>query len=479
MLVAFQTFAGDVLELHRLLKWCARLGPYPEHDALICADAATPYDKACEALKLAKAMFRTANITTNGESVIGWVEGPKSLFIKSCEVAAERGCPFLLMETDSIPLRRGWLDAVAAEYAGCGKPFMGYFYDCQQVGLPSRLMSGIGVYGIDIVEAFPAIRAGANWDVGMTEYVLPRAHSTKLIHHLWGSPEHKPSFARRAIPPDVFGLDQLPKDAVIWHRDKSQSLIRLLERQMFPAEFPTEPIAVCFNVHAGDIGLAVLHSKWLRQMGRQNQHKAYICHDSSCPIPPLNELHRELSAAFTSVEFFVYPRPPIPSYPQSANWAWQSIAHHMTHWKSPWFFFEADGIALKPDWLDQLQREYDEAGMSWMGSVVPHLGHVNGSAIYPPDAAHRMPRAMACLNDAWDMRAKDDMGTDRHDSKLFFHLWVLVNRMPRPLNEAGSEPPTNITAAEVQQWLPKEAVYVHRIKGSSLLEVLISGQFKP
>lgn len=480
MLVTFQVCHKDSAELVRLLEWCQRLGSYKGHDALIVADAATPWDQAMAALKIAKGLFRSATIITNEAPINDWVEGPKSLFIASAKYAAARGVPFLVMETDAIPLRAGWLDEIENEYrhAANTAQFMGHVYNCTNPGLPSVLMSGIGVYAPVIMNALPMIQAGRNWDVAMTDYVMPRAQHTKLIHHLWGEPNRPPTFARKGIAgTEVFGLDQIPPEAVLWHRNKDHSLIRLLERKLFPQAKP-ELITVCFNVHGGDVGMAVLHARWLRQMGRRNPQPALICHDASCPISEVGNLRRELEAAFEKLETFVYPRPPVAQYPASANWAWQCTAREMERRQGPWLWLEADAIALKPDWLDQLQAAYDAEGLPFMGPVVPHLGHVNGGAIYPADTPIRMPRAMAAIHEAWDMVGKADMGMSRHDATpLMFHLWTLVNRNAHPVG--GGDLPVGITAEEIRRWLPREAVYLHRIKDRSVLDLLLSGQFKP
>lgn len=223
--------------------------------------------------------------------------------------------------------------------------------------------------------------------------------------------------------------------------------------------------------------MAVTHSAWLRKLGRQHEHKAIICHDPSCPITALNALEINLRAAFTEVDTFVYGRPPIPGYPQSANWAFQNIALHMAKQKSPWFFFEADAIALQPDWLEQLQNEYEQCGQDWMGSHVEGMRHANGSMIYPADAAQRMPKAMHCSDQAWDYHGAEDYMGQCHNSRRMVHVWTLVNRMACPVG--GGELPANVTAAEISQWLPPGAVYLHRIKDDSLLRLLISGEFRP
>lgn len=472
MKVIFPCCDKDIGDLSRLLQWMARLGSYKNHEAIIVCDAATPFDQVMNARGQVGQMFGQARVIASERPVSGWPDGPNSLVrtaMKTCEP------PFLWLEPDCVPMRSTWLDEIASAYAQCGKAFMGHIYDCKQPGLPDKVMSGIAVYG----EKLPVLdQSPRAWDMDCAEMMVAGAH-TPLIHHFWGQPNLGPVFVSRRSehsPVNALTLEDIPKEAALFHRDKTHSLIRILERQMFPPQ--TEKIVVCFNVHAGDIGLALTHSEWLKRLGR-NSHKAIICHDPSCPVVALNKFEQNLRQCFEAVETFVYPRPPIPSYPASANWAWQSVAFHMTKQCSPWFWFEADSVVLRSDWLEQLQREYDAAGCSWMGPIVQHMGHLQGTAVYPADAALRMPRAMSCGADkAFDMEAHHDTLNDRHDaSHLLFHVWTLVNRAAYPVG--GGEVPVNITADELRQWLPRSAVYLHRVKDSSVVNLLLRGEFRP
>lgn len=471
MTVCLLTFAGDIAQTIALLEWIGELGGCRNHDLVLVADAGTPFDLASRALELGRVHFKTAKIITNKQSVKGWPAGCWSLFQTAIHHATE---PFLILEPDAIPLKSGWLDFIGSAY----RPgtFLGNIYDCKQPFMPERLMSGIAVYPANTKDLFPPIDTPQHWDVYGAGIMVANGADTPLIRHYFGQKDLPPFFVREKhpnSPANALTMDSIPSDCVLWHRDKTHSLIRLMRGAK------REKITVCFNVHAGDIALAITHSVWLRKMGARHEHKAIICHDPSCPVTSLNQLETNLRAVFTDLETLVYSRPPILGYPQAANWAFQSIALHMAAQKSPWFFFEADGIALKPDWLEQLQEEYDGCGASWMGPVVPHMGHLQGTAIYPHDAAQRMPRAMQTgEREAFDMAGRDETIHDRHDaSHLMFHLWSLVNRMAHPVG--GGEVPTNITASEISRWLPKSAVYVHRIKDDSALRLLISGEFKP
>lgn len=473
MLVALLLCEKDGALACDLLKWIGELGGCRNHNLLIVADAGTAFTDVIEARTIGAATFKTVSVITNGTSVKGWPAGCWSLFQTAIHNVKE---PFLILEPDAVPLKAGWLDEIANLYSRLEAPaFLGHIYECKQPFMPERLMSGIAVYPANTKDLFPAMPEPQHWDVFGAQIMTQLGSDTPLIRHHFGTKELPPIFVRQkhlgVSPVNALTLADVPDECVLWHRDKTHSLIRIL-RGVTPAK-----IVVCFNVHAGDIGLAVTHSAWLRKLGRQHEHKAIICHDPSCPITALNALEINLRAAFTEVDTFVYSRPPIPGYPAAANWAFQSVALHMAKQKSPWLWFESDAIALKPDWLEQLQAEYDECGASWMGPVVQHMNHLQGTAIYPADAAQRMPNAMrAGERVAFDMEGDQDTRHDRHDaSRLMFHCWTVLNGQFCPVG--GGEVPANISL-ELARTIPKTAVFAHRFKDESLLRLLMSGEFR-
>jgi hypothetical protein len=484
MLVALPTHSGDIADLARLLDWIKRLGDCKQHSALIIADAGTAFDQVMNVREQAGQIFRDARVITNERPVKGWPDGANSLFKAAAAFIHEHvHQSFLWLEPDCVVMCPGWLDDLERSYSLRIRHFMGMKYKCQQPFQPETLMSGVAMYPADAIQRLPALpQSPRAWDVDGAEVMVRDGEHTERIFHIWGQQNLPPTFVAQKTqhsPINAMTLEDIPREAVIFHREKSGSLIRLLERKLFPEQFK-ERIAVCFNVHAGDISLALLHSQWLRTMakGKKWNHRAIICHDPSAPVVSLNHFEQNLRYCFTEVESFVYSRPPIPQYPASANFAFQSVALHMARQKSPWLWFEADAIALKPDWLEQLQAEYDKCGRSWFGSVVPHMNHLQGTAIYPADAATRMPGAMNCGHgQAFDMLMKDDVMQDCHDaSRLMFHVWSLVGRMAHPVG--GGEVPANITAAEVAQWLPRSAVFCHRVKDQSLVQLLLRREYQ-
>lgn len=490
MLVALGTHAGDSAEAKRLLLWISKLGERRTHCLLLVADAGTPFDEVMQLRELAEGMFREVRVTTNAQTVKGWPQGANSLFKTAATYVHEKWRQsWIWIESDCVPMRGGWLEKIEEEYQKysayqeVGMRFLGYIYECSQPFQPARLMSGIAVYPADAIKRLPDLpQSPRAWDVDGAEVMVRDGMNTALIYHRWGQPNLPPIFVAQKTPQspvNAMTLEDIPQECVLFHRNKDGSLIRLLERKLFPHEF-REKIAVCFNVHAGDINLALLHSQWLRTMARGSKwnHRAIICHDPSAPAVSLNHFEQNLRHCFAEVDTCVYARPPVPQYPASANFAFQSVALHMNRQKSPWLWFEADAVALKPDWLEQLQSEYDRCGRSWMGPHVRGMQHANGVMIYPRDAAERMPNTMRCgAHQAFDMVAATDIMHDCHDcDHLFFHTWSILNGEWHPVG--GGIVPSGVTPALAAK-IPRSAVAIHRVKDQSLVQLLLRGEFRP
>lgn len=486
MLACFLTFQGDVDKLEKLLLWISLLDPKLNHDCLLVFDRDTPFDAATRCHTITSRVFREVRTTATQQSVKGWPTGPNALFFHAAKTVYEDWPqPWLLIEPDAIPLSSGWLDALDVEYTRGGAKHMGHIENVTQATLPARVMSGVAIYGADVGK-IPPVSARA-WNVDLAELLIPEARHTALIKDFFGTKDRAPVFVAHEYPEAPahhFSLDWLPAEAVLFHRDKTHSLIPLLakklnvEWQPEPKVVKREKIVVVFPVHNGDVSLAIHHAKWLQMMNQRWEHDAIICYDPLCPGSMVEHLRKTLNPCFQFVGVFQYPAPPIPTYPQSANWAFQSVAHRMAQQSAPWFWCEADLVVLKVDWLDQLQAEYERAQRSWMGPVVQHMGHMQGTSVYPADAAHRMPRAMSCgSGEAFDMVSKEDIGEDRHDcGHLIHHVWTILNGTLCPVG--GGHLPVNATPQLLSQ-IPKSAVATHRWKDLSVIQALMSGAWRP
>lgn len=480
MVVVIPFHQADAGLVRNLLKWIAELGPcnYP---ALLVADAGTNWADCSELLDLTKQCFASADLITNEAPVSGWTAGSNSLFMTAARHMAERKDSWLLLEPDCIPLKAGWLDILAGQYQQLGAKYMACVYQNSTPGFPPKMHSGIAIYPPDPQLANYIEGHNENFDIVLSRhYPVPVTH-TNLIQHVWGEKNLPPTFAESKTEHstvNTFTLANFKPEAVLFHRQKDGSLIRLLRRKLFPdsPEAAVNPLSVVLPVHNGDIGLALHHAKWLNKMQRVWEHEAVISYDATCNPQFLQQFEASLRQCFKVVRMLRYTTPPNMRYPAAANWAWRQTAIEMFNGKSPWFWCEADGVVLRPDWLFCLQAEYYRAAKSWMGVVVPHMGHLQGTSVYPADAAARMPRAMACPeHQAFDMEGKLDTEHDRHDaSHLLFHVWSMINGNPHPVG--GGEIPARITPDQLRRWLPKSAVYIHRIKDTSGVDALLSGQ---
>ncbi len=174
-------------------------------------------------------------------------------------------------------------------------------------------------------------------------------------------------------------------------------------------------------------------------------------------------------AVFHAEQHF-YPCPANLDWPVGPNMAWQQVARYMLVTNRSWLWLEADAIPLKPDWLTRLDAAYAHCGKSFMGAIVPNMGHCNGVAIYPLDTALRCPKAMVTTTQAWDYVMRDEMIDDCYDaSDLIFHFWGVVNDRPHP--QYGSAPHFK-SLSDVKRWIPKNAVLMHRCKDGSLTKRL-------
>lgn len=280
MLVAFPTFVGDIGQLVDLLKWIELLGPCKAHKALIVADAALGYQACLEAKTIADRIFGSTSIICTAKPVHGWPRGANHLFYRAAiDIQKFRKEDWLWLEPDAIPLRAGWLDEIESEYRKCGKPYMGHVYNCSQNGLPPQLMSAIAVYSKDAALDLPMVPDSPKaFDVECASKMVEKGFHTSLIHHLWGEKDNAPRFSDKGVPGTaLFDLDSIPKEAVIFHRNKDGSLIRQLKKKMgIPVE-PSEPFSKVFIQGGRNGDLILLLPAFKMHFDKTGQKPVVIC----------------------------------------------------------------------------------------------------------------------------------------------------------------------------------------------------------
>jgi len=222
----------------KLLRWIQKLGRWPDYSALIVADAGTSWSFVKEAMRIASDIFGAVAPITNEQSVEGWIAGSNSLFKTAAHFCERKSEPFLWLEPDATPLRPNWLSAIHDEYQRCGKPFMGNIVHHDILNQSNPYFEGNGVYPGDCWSRIKdRWSEKISWTLACTERVIDHAVNTVLIQHVWGTDTSSPTFfaGRYAgCPPHTMTLDDLKPDAVLFHRCKDGSLMRLLSNRLFP-----------------------------------------------------------------------------------------------------------------------------------------------------------------------------------------------------------------------------------------------------
>jgi hypothetical protein len=153
----------------------------------------------------------------------GWPTGANWNFLTAAEHCRRNRWDFWLNEPDCIPLKPGWFEAIRAEYAACGRPYMGFIEPATN-DYP-RHLTGNAAYHHSVFHHFRADQMGTAWDIAMADVLTPQAHATALFHQEFGRLDHPPTIHT------VDDLRRIPKEAVVFHRNKDGSLIRVLREQ--------------------------------------------------------------------------------------------------------------------------------------------------------------------------------------------------------------------------------------------------------
>jgi len=474
MICVFPFHTGDVHRLLDQLRWIQQLGGCPNHKALLVADCATPFPRCVEANRRAKECFSEVRCISNGKTTQGWPAGPNSLFQAAATfIGFSWPEPWLLLETDAAPLKEGWLDQIEAAYAESKADYLGDVYQGldSKSGLPTRAFSGIAVYPPD-AHAKLSFDADKPWDMANRELFLDKGNPTLLIQHFYGEEKKPPTFSERRHALSGLNtvlLSEIRREAVLFHRCKDPSLIRLLRKQRGISCSDHPPVLV-LPVCSKDAHLLELNLEWMRELDGHSPRRAILAYDRSLPAQYLARLTNAGRDAFKEWSGFVYPEPKTHSWPQAPNLAFQSAARYLQKENESWFWFEADAWPVRPGWFDTLSVEYQNCGKPVMGPVVKPLGHVNGVAFYPPDFPEIAPSAMRCTGVAWDYAWKEESKNKVHDaSNLMQHAWGMGDNDFTAFDGVGS--PT-FSGTRALDWLLPTAVMFHRCKDFSLVQAL-------
>lgn len=235
MLLALAYNSGDYDAAMDWLRWCIELDGHWSHDAiLLIASSQLSQDHILAVHAQAKVLCENVtSIRANGDDRGPWPMGPNAMFKACNEWIRLNPQAFIWIEPDAIPLTPNWFGQIQAEYASCGKPFMGCKYD-----QPWPHLNGVAMYPANIARYNPAMLGATKipFDCVDAQATLSRAHNTPLIRRLLADPSRNQPLTF----PTQESLKQIPEGCVLFHGCKDGSLIARLREKRAP-QVPLKP----------------------------------------------------------------------------------------------------------------------------------------------------------------------------------------------------------------------------------------------
>lgn len=167
---------------------------------------------------------------------------------------------------------------------------------------------------------------------------------------------------------------------------------------------------VALNICAKDWALAADNIEWAKKLDNGKvEYDCLLCHDTSIDRSSIDAVEKAARGYFRNVELFCYNAPHETGWPEAPNVAWQSVAMQLGQFfNTPWFWWEADAVPLRPQWLEILETAYLDGKRPFAGHIVPEMGHMNGVAVYPPAVQKYCPKALYCRAAPWDVMLRED-----------------------------------------------------------------------
>lgn len=248
------------------------------------------------------------------------------------------------------------------------------------------------------------------------------------------------------------------------------------DRELSSPSSQGQLFAVVFPFCAKDGNLALKLMKWIVELTPPNDHLLVVSHDYQTPPHIVSSIQDAAKGCFRSIKTLTYSVPSLDQWPPTM--AFKAAALYMEKVGTPWLWMEYDAVPLVPHWLDKLQDVYWKCGKAFAGPIVPDLGHMNGTGVYPANTPNRIPRALGLTRTAWDITCKAEMIHDCFDlSPTYQHAWTMGGGRLHPY--AGGEPPSFPPGSPMVKQIHPQAVVFHRNKDLSLVDRLRERKLQP
>lgn len=234
--VVLSFFRGDASAMADLLRWAIELNPEGVgHNCLLTYEDGTNADTV---RALARSYFKgeMRELKYSTPPVPGWPAAPNWAWQSTARYIDDVGInePWLWIESDAIPTKPGWLDAIYEGWKAGGKPFAGHIVDRMDH------MNGVGVYPPDVRKRSnqAMLCRQAAWDVVLKESIQNNCTNLNhLIQHVWNIRESDGEIwngdGKPVSFPDWKAVERyMDFNCVLIHRTKDGTLIQRLREHM-------------------------------------------------------------------------------------------------------------------------------------------------------------------------------------------------------------------------------------------------------
>lgn len=231
MLVVLPFYSGDAWLATKNLEWANQLDGTLPYECILSSDSKTD---SSQVLALAKTIFtKVSECKYDRVQYDHWPFAQNNAFCQTARFVERFKQPWFWWEVDSVPIRKGWLAALEAEYLNGKKPFGGHWNP------DTGIFNGVAIYPssvprysyraamCDLLE--PRKMADGSmyqppWDFYCSSEVFPHLHiMNALMQHVWDVNGKCPTF-----PDDDSVKRILRPGIVLFHRCKDGSLIERL-----------------------------------------------------------------------------------------------------------------------------------------------------------------------------------------------------------------------------------------------------------
>lgn len=229
MIAALGVSDKDIKSATLWLKWVRHLGWHPS-DTLVVSMTLRAAEQREVLHDAADGMMVTWHVLPDEEEG-GYPKSASHLFLRTLQFCKDTYDEAVLwLESDAIPIKRGWFQEIEREYADAPRPFMGHL----ETGVDPPHMAGVGVYPRNWADHAPSILSclsapdtpqwgrgrGQAFDTYCAHEIYPLAIQSRTIKQVW-HPGH-----------DL--LRHLDNDTCLFHRNKNGLLIRMLSERDHP-----------------------------------------------------------------------------------------------------------------------------------------------------------------------------------------------------------------------------------------------------